>query len=311
MKIWNVALSFVLFAVILFVGITVPNIDRENVKLQQKTMAAEASLKTLSNDNELLWERLKTTEKNLESVRKNLASAIKEVENKTADLEKNKAEKKELIIVESILTGDIKNQEKRLKEDISKVEDKIFDPSEIYEKAKKAIVRVQVGQVSGTGFLFGNKSQIITNYHIIGSPPGTEVKILPNNGPYDEILGVVAKINTRQDLAAIELIAPLDAEPLMPGDVKKLKKGENVLVIGNPSKFPDSVSPGYVNGLGRKTLTFPAIGMIQIDSAVIPGFSGGPLLNTKGEVIGVVSLIYGDFKLAVPINYVIGFLEKP
>lgn len=311
MKIWLAALSVVLVAVMLFVGITIPNIDRDNTRLQQKAIAAEVNLNAVKNElqetvskNTALEEKLKTVEANLEAEKIKLG-------NKITELEQAKADRRELGLVEFALMENIDDLRDDLKKDISMVDDKIFEPAKIYEKIIKTVVRIEFGDNSGTGFLFESKNQIITNFHVAG-PPGTKVKVFPNDGVYTAILGEVKKINMAWDLAAIELAVPLNAEPLTPADVvRNLNVGQNVLLIGSPSKLINSISPGNINGLDRKTSTLSSVGMIQIDSAAIPGFSGGPVLNAAGEVIGVLSLGMGDFKFAIPIDYVKRFLEKP
>ena len=198
------------------------------------------------------------------------------------------------------------------KQDLASVENKIFQPAEVYEKTRKAVVSISTGNSSGAGFLFGQKNLIATAYHVINAGPGTEVTVLPHDEFYLAIRGKVKKVKPEWDLAIIELAYPLKAEPLSPADVKKLYVGKPMLLIGNPSGFGNSISAGFVSGLNRNIKTLPEVSFIQLDGSVYFGNSGGPIINSNGEVVGVISQGIRDvltFSFAVPIDYLNRLLE--
>ena len=118
-----------------------------------------------------------------------------------------------------------------------------FNSAKISANAQKAVVSV----VGGTGFLFRKNTWVVTAFHVIKSLPDKTVDILPNDGVHILIKGEIKFAKQEWDLAIIELAEPIDAEPLMPADIISLAKGERILVIGNPDGVKSSVSTGVIS----------------------------------------------------------------
>ncbi|MBI2042115.1 MAG: trypsin-like peptidase domain-containing protein [Candidatus Nealsonbacteria bacterium] len=319
-----------MIAVMMFVGIVVSNIDRENNLLKQRVFVLEmklisvsSGLEKIDNDNTLLAKKVEVADADLRSAKRDseikirkteekLSSAISAVENKTAELENNKADRRELGLVEFSLMGNIDNLEANFKKDLAMVNDKIFDPAVIYEKTQKSVVKIETNKEYGTGFLFGKKNQILTAYHVVKSPPGIYVKVFLNDGVYSEVLGKIKRIKPEWDLAIIELAVPLNAEPLMPADIRNLAVGDNILLIGNPNKFNNSASAGIVSGFDRELKNLPLLRAIQIDSSIDFGSSGSPAIDKTGKVIGLVNMgmTRSSFDFIIPVNYINSFLAE-
>lgn len=275
----------------------------------------------LTLDNALLNRELINTEAALKESGAQIRERLEALGN---DMQ-NKAEKKDFEATYS-LTHNLKTGLETLetelgtlersvttnKQDLARLENEIFNPVKVYEKTRKAIVMVAGRGGIGSGFLFGEKNQIITAYHLVNSGPGTEVTIYPNDGYYVWMIGKVKKVKPEWDLAIIELPDSLHTEPLMPADVRNISVGEPIAVMGSPNGFNNSFSAGVISGLRRELNALPQIRFIQFDAAVYFGNSGGAVLNKNGEVIGLVSKAFNDFSFgfAIPISYINEFLEE-
>lgn len=146
-------------------------------------------------------------------------------------------------------------------------------------------------QSLGSGVVVSTDGYILTNSHVVlGEGEGTikEVKVtLPG---HDEMAAKIVGVDQLTDLAVLKV----DAQGLhtLPwGDSDKVRIAEWVLAIGNPFQFNQTVTFGIVSALGRAQLGTYAP-MIQTDAAINPGNSGGLLVNTRGELIGINSMIY-------------------
>jgi len=168
----------------------------------------------------------------------------------------------------------------------------------------------------GSGFVVDEDGTILTNRHVITDPLGEYVVVMPNNQKimteilaYDPIHDIaLLKINP----AAVLLPQPLPIIPL--GNSLKAELGETVVAIGNAlGLFRNTVSVGVVSGLSREihaqneltTEKTKLRGLIQTDAAINPGNSGGPLLNLRGEAIGInAAMVFGaeNIGFALPIN---------
>jgi len=145
-------------------------------------------------------------------------------------------------------------------------------------------------QVAGTGFFITTDGYLITNNHIVENAEKITIYTLQENEYKAEIVGT----DPPTDVALLKI-----AEKNLPfvelGDSARLKVGEWVLAIGNPLGFEHTVSAGIVSAKGRQGLqSSTAISyqdFIQTDAAINRGNSGGPLVNMKGEVIGITSMI--------------------
>lgn len=170
---------------------------------------------------------------------------------------------------------------------------------DIFEKSEPGVVRVNVQRAEfaegvggvGSGFVFDKKGHIITNEHVVSNAKKIIITFLDGRSYNGEIVGV----DKFTDIAVIKVNADLVLlNPLSLGDSSNLKVGEQIAAIGNPFGLSGSMTSGIVSQLGRllpsgEGYSIPDI--IQTDAAINPGNSGGPLLNMRGEIIGINTAI--------------------
>lgn len=145
---------------------------------------------------------------------------------------------------------------------------------------------------SGTGAIIDNDGNIVTNYHVIEGADQLEVTLPDQTKWRPTLVGQ----DPDNDLAVIRIKAPRDKlHPVRFGDSNSLRVGQKVLAIGNPFRMHNTLTTGIVSSLGR-TIRAPNGTMfediIQTDAGLNPGNSGGPLLNSAGEMIGVNTMIF-------------------
>jgi S1-C subfamily serine protease len=161
---------------------------------------------------------------------------------------------------------------------------------------------------AGSGFLIDPRGYILTNFHVVAGAQSIEV-ILGDKSRYPaKFVGA----DQRNDVALLKIEAkgkPLAALPL--GDSSTLQVGQKVLAIGNPFGFQSTLTTGVVSALGRTVQTSDTTfidAAIQTDASINRGNSGGPLIDTHGDVIGINSAIYtpsgtaAGIGFAIPIN---------
>jgi len=166
------------------------------------------------------------------------------------------------------------------------------------EKAKNAVVKIDKYAViggkerltgTGSGFVFSSDGLILTNAHVIEKAGRLNVSLLDGNEFSGELVGT----DKDTDIAIIKIFGT-GYTPVKLGNSGDLKIGQLVIAIGNPLGFQHSVSVGVLSGVGR-TMSTPGGQLIddilQSDAAMNPGNSGGPMINTDGEVIGINTAI--------------------
>jgi S1-C subfamily serine protease len=189
----------------------------------------------------------------------------------------------------------------------------------IYEETSPGVVAIKVltrfGEGLGSGFVIDKEGHILTNYHVIEGITDLEVDF-PSG---IKVRGEVVGIDLDSDLAVIKVDVPADALfPIVLGDSSQVKVGQTVVAIGNPFGLDGTMTVGIVSALGRTLDSmraapggsyFEAGDLIQTDTAINPGNSGGPLINLKGEVIGINRAIRTEsFSVGGdPLNSGIGF----
>ncbi len=170
---------------------------------------------------------------------------------------------------------------------------------EIFEKSEPGVVRVNVQRSEtsdvvngvGSGFVFDKKGHIITNAHVVKDAKKVVVTFLDGRSYNADIIG----IDEYTDMAVLKVNADLALlRPLLIGDSYNLKVGETIAAIGNPFGLSGSMSSGIVSQLGRllpSSAGYSIPDVIQTDAAINPGNSGGPLLNMRGEMVGINTAI--------------------
>jgi len=170
---------------------------------------------------------------------------------------------------------------------------------EIFEKSEPGVVRVNVQRSEtsdvvngvGSGFVFDKKGHIITNAHVVKDAKKVVVTFLDGRSYNAELIG----IDEYTDMAVLKVNADLALlRPLLIGDSANLKVGESITAIGNPFGLSGSMTSGIVSQLGRLLPSgagYSIPDVIQTDAAINPGNSGGPLLNMRGELVGINTAI--------------------
>jgi len=184
--------------------------------------------------------------------------------------------------------------------------------ADLYDNVKESVVSIRVITrfgpflTSGLGSGFVYKDYVITNYHVVAEAQDIEVVFYDGEGYKATVVGkdpfsdlAILKVNTTRTLKSLSL-----------GDSSKLRVGDPVIAIGNPFGLSGSLTFGIISQLGRtlETQTNPSYripNVIQIDANINPGNSGGPLLNLKGEVVGITTAIESLTGQSAGIGYAI------
>lgn len=159
----------------------------------------------------------------------------------------------------------------------------------VADRVRQGVVSVQAGRASGTGFLIDDQWHVLTNHHILeaGSP---DVSVTGPDGrrlPAD-----VVGTDPEHDLAVLRIEPAAALRALAIGSSARVRVGEQVLAVGSPLGLSGTVTSGIVSAVDRPV----RIGgdrqtALQTDASINPGNSGGPLVNARGEVIGVNTAI--------------------
>ena len=171
------------------------------------------------------------------------------------------------------------------------------------ERAQRSVVQVQSrGRGAGAGVIWGADGLVLTNHHVVaGGRREGRVRVILHD---DRILEAeVVKRGRDLDLALVRIKGGPDDLPVAPvGDSDKLRVGELVYAIGHPWGSLGAVTAGIVSGLGAARGPGGRAHYVESDIALAPGNSGGPLLNARGEVVGINAMIYGNLALSIPSN---------
>jgi hypothetical protein len=186
-----------------------------------------------------------------------------------------------------------------------------FNPAALAKKATPAVVFIkgitlEGKEVGGSGFIVDAAGTIVTNLHVIQNLKTAAIR-LSSGEIYDQIK--VRAFDERKDLAIIQ-IPGFDLPALELGNSNTLQPGDSVVLIGNPFGLEASISAGIVSGIRK---TEDGFQVFQTDAAANPGNSGGPMLNTAGAVVGILTYkLRGaeNLNFVVPINYARGLLSS-
>jgi len=202
--------------------------------------------------------------------------------------------------------------------------------SQLYEQVKDSVVvirgiivqydifhRPYYTQVQGSGFVYNFTGEMvgITNYHVVQNTINITVTFIDGDGYAATVLGS----DPYADLAGLSTEAPQsEYKPLEIANSSTLKVGDPVIAVGTPYGLAGSMTTGIVSALGR-TITeemtggYPIANVIQTSAPINPGNSGGPLLNYKGQVVGVTTAIVSDSQglgFAIPSNSILREIES-
>ena len=189
-----------------------------------------------------------------------------------------------------------------------------FSLAEIFGMSEESVVQVNVlrgdseGGV-GSGFVYSEQGHIITNQHVVKNEDRVTVTFLDGESYIADVIGRDADL----DIAVIkvESFNLTKMKPMLIGDSSTLNVGEKIIAIGNPFGLSGSMTSGIISQIGRllpQDTGYSIPDVIQTDAAINPGNSGGPLINMKGEVVGINTAIQsttGEFTgvgFAVPSN---------
>ena len=183
----------------------------------------------------------------------------------------------------------------------------------VYEKINPAIVAIEAtlgeGFSAGTGCIVRADGVVLTGSHVVED--AKDIEITASNGKVYKA-SVIAKMGKNKDLALLKIDSKENFSTVMFGDSSQIKVGQKVLAIGNPFGFNGTLTSGIVSRIDY------AKGRIQTDAAINPGCSGGPLVNSQGEVIGISQSIFNPdnnmsnigIGFAIPINDAKSFIQS-
>jgi S1-C subfamily serine protease len=195
---------------------------------------------------------------------------------------------------------------------------------EVYTRDGPGVVTVDVrsesiGPGGGSGFVIDERGYVVTNQHVVEGADSVSLRFSSGARQVAEVVGEDAST----DVAVLKVEVPEETlVPLTLGDSDSVGVGDPVIAVGNPLNVGISVTTGIVSGLGRPIDApngYTISGAVQTDAALSSGNSGGPLLDAKGEVIGVNSLtaaapgfgiVSQGLNFAVPINTVKSVSEQ-
>jgi serine protease Do len=153
----------------------------------------------------------------------------------------------------------------------------------------------------GSGFIISEDGYIVTNQHVVGEAAQIKVRLSDD----EEYAANVVGTDDKTDLALIKINAPRPLPTVSLGTSSDLDIGDWVLAIGNPFGLEQTVTAGIVSAKGRMIGAGPYDDFIQTDASVNPGNSGGPLLDLRGEVIGINTAIFSQSGGNVGIGFAI------
>lgn len=159
---------------------------------------------------------------------------------------------------------------------------------------------------AGSGYVWDSQGHIVTNYHVVDGGSKFLVSFQKDKTQYEaKLVGG----SPNKDIAVLKLKKlPKSLTPILRGESKSLKVGQKAIAIGNPFGLDHTMTAGVVSALNRKIKGFGGVsirGMIQTDASVNPGNSGGPLLNSQGEVIGMNTMIFSQSGSSAGIGFAV------
>jgi len=172
------------------------------------------------------------------------------------------------------------------------------------ERASESVVQVRSGggRGVGAGVIWDKEGLVLTNYHVVTrGRRGRRVRVILRDGQRFD--AEIARRSRGLDLALLQLRESLSDLPAVSvGDSDALRVGELVFAIGHPWGRLGTITAGIVSGMGLMRELGGRARYIQSDITLAPGNSGGPLLNARGEAVGINAMIFGSLALSIPVN---------
>jgi serine protease Do len=174
-----------------------------------------------------------------------------------------------------------------------------MDSQQIIEQYQKAIIQIATAGGTGTGFYVKEFDLIVTNAHVVAE----DAEVTIAGKAFEKSLSRVWYTDRKHDLAFLQAPSGIELPEVRLGQYEQMKDGDAIVAIGHPYGLNYTATQGVISKVDRIR---DGLKFIQIDAAINPGNSGGPLVNNKGEIIGVNSFIIrgGDnLGFALPVNY--------
>jgi hypothetical protein len=165
---------------------------------------------------------------------------------------------------------------------------------------RAGVVAIDAGGGSGTGWVALRNGLIVTNVHVVGYKERVRVYLASGEG----VSAKVVYVDTLRDVAFLMPLQPLSAPPLELGDSENAEPGMRVAAVGHPLGLSFTVTEGILSAVGRVRRGVP---YLQTDAALNPGNSGGPLLDSEGNVVGINTWIRKDGQnlgFALPVHLI-------
>ena len=175
-----------------------------------------------------------------------------------------------------------------------------MNTQQIIELYRPAIIQIATQNSTGTGFYIKEFDLIVTNEHVVGK----NAEITKAGRLFDKRLGRVLYTDKKHDLSFVQAPDDIQLPEVKLGKYEETSDGDVVVAIGHPFGLNYTATQGVISKVDRVR---DGVKYIQIDAAINPGNSGGPLVNKKGEIIGINSFIIkgGDnLGFALPASYV-------
>lgn len=279
---------------------------------QERTESASDASALQAEFNRKLAEKEETINQQASTVvavQTQAANLQKEMQTQSANLQKDLDRKSE----------ELEATQDKVKENtsaIGRINDSVFDAKTLYQRARQAVVFITTPSGQGSGFLVGEKKdRVVTAFHVVERMTSWDADIVASNGV--KTRARIEQKDKESDLAILELASPLvELEPLKLESGQMPEAGESVAIIGNPQGIAGSIAVGVVSNpaasiygavCGSRCPPF-----LQLDLTVLGGYSGGPVINRKGNVVGVVSQrTGGEIAFTIPAGRVTALMQTP
>ena len=195
--------------------------------------------------------------------------------------------------------------------DTNKEKKASYELKEIIHNTQKLVVKIELEDGSlGSGFLYNNRGDIVTNAHVVANSKNVKVKTSDSK----EFTGTVIGVSNEIDVAVVRVQGLEGTAPLKVASNRKGEVGDEVLALGTPLGLENTVTTGIISGIDRDLdiEPFHYEDVYQISAPIAPGNSGGPLIDSKtGEVLGINSAgtTQGNIGFSIPITSVLPIIE--